>query len=279
MAVTNDWGQGQKQNSIDWGQGATDNTINWGKSQTLSPSGETNITGASSFTNTLSTNFDGADDFVTMGDVASLNFERDDTFSFSFWLNRATNSDTTCILGRAEASSPFNGYVVFIQDNKIFFRLRSTNNAFFFIKGTVSIPNVTWTHYVVTYDGSQSVSGMKLYKNGSEETVTTSTSGTLTRFANVSLPFNLGTRDDDPNIAYNGAMDEVSAYNVELSASAVTTIYNSGVPNDLTGTSGLVSWWRMGDGDTFPTITDNQGSNNGTMTNMSSGNFITNVPT
>ena len=166
-----------------------------------------------------------------------------------------------------------------IQDNKIFFRLRSTNNAFFFIKGTVAIPNETWTHYVVTYDGSQSVSGMKLYKNGSAESVTTSTSGTVTRFANQALPFNLGTRDDDPNIAYSGIMDEVSAYNVELSASAVSTIYNSGVPNDLTGTSGLVSWWRMGDADTFPTITDNQGSNNGTMTNMTSGNFISNVPT
>lgn len=279
MAVTNDWGQGSKQNSIDWGQGATDNTINWGKSQTLSPGGETNISGASGFSNTLSTRFDGVDDYVTMGNVASLNFERDDTFSFSFWLNRTTSSDQTVILGRADSNSPFSGYIVFIQDNKITFRLRSTNNAFFFIKGTVDIPNETWTHYVVTYDGSQSVSGMKLYKNGSEETVTTSTSGTVTRFASVVLPFNIGTRDDNPNIAYSGAMDEVSAYNVELSASAVTTIYNSGVPNDLTGTSGLVSWYRMGDNDTYPTITDNVGSNNGTMTNMSAGNFITNVPT
>lgn len=277
MANTIDWGQGSKQNSIDWGQGATDNTINWGKSQTLSPGGETNISGASGFSNTLSTRFDGVDDYVTMGDVASLNFERDDTFSFSFWLNRTTNSDTTCILGRAEASSPFNGYVVLIQDNKIFFRLRSTNNAFFFIKGTVDIPNETWTHYVVTYDGSQTVSGMTLYKNGSEETVTTSTSGTVTRFANVSLPFNLATRDNDPNIAYNGAMDEVSAYNVELSASTVTTIYNSGAPNDISGLL-PVSWWRCGDGDTAPTLTDNgSASNNGTMTNFST--FSTNVPT
>jgi len=279
MAVTNDWGQGQKQNSIDWGQGATDNTINWGKSQTLSPGGETNISGASGFSNTLSTRFDGVDDYVTMGNVASLNFERDDTFSFSFWLNRTTSSDLTTILGRADADSPYSGYAIFINGNKIQFRLRSTNNAFFYIMGTVDIPNQTWTHYVVTYDGSQSVSGMKLYKNGSEETVTTSTSGTVTRFASVVLPFNIGTRDDNPNIAYSGAMDEVSAYNVELSASAATTIYNSGVPNDLTGTSGLVSWWRMGDNDTYPTITDNQGSNNGTMTNMSAGNFITNVPT
>lgn len=279
MAVTNGWGQGAKDNTIDWGQGASDNTISWGKSQTVSASGDTNITGASSFVNTLSTSFDGVDDFVTMGNVASLNFERDDAFSFSFWLNRATSSDLTTVLGRADADSPFTGYAIFINDNKIQLRLRSSNGAFIFILGTVNIPNNTWTHYAVTYDGSQSVSGMKLYKNGASETVTTSTSGTLLRFASVSLPFNLGTRDDNPNIAYSGIMDEVSAYNVELSASAVSDIYGTGVPNDLTGTSGLVSWWRMGDGDTFAAITDNQGSNNGTMTNMSADDFITNVPT
>ena len=45
MANTIGFGQAAINNTIDYGQGATDNTINWGKSQTLSPSGETNITG------------------------------------------------------------------------------------------------------------------------------------------------------------------------------------------------------------------------------------------
>ena len=40
-----------------------------------------------------------------------------------------------------------------------------------------------------------------------------------------------------------------------------------------------LSWWRMGDGDTFPTLTDNgSGGNDGTMTNMSSGNIVEDVP-
>jgi len=70
----------------------------------------------------------------------------------------------------------------------------------------------------------------------------------------------------------------VAVFNTELSASDITTIYNSGVPNDLTGTSGLVSWWRMGDGDTAPTLLDNgTAGNNATMNNFST--FSTNVPT
>ena len=39
-----------------------------------------------------------------------------------------------------------------------------------------------------------------------------------------------------------------------------------------------LSWWRMGDGDTSPTLTDNgSGGNDGTMTNFST--FSTDVPT
>ena len=77
---------------------------------------------------------------------------------------------------------------------------------------------------------------------------------------------------------YNGLLDEVAVFNSELSASNVTSIYNSGSPADLTSLS-PVSWWRNGDGDTFPTLTDNgSGSNNGTMTNMTSGDIVTDVP-
>ena len=76
-----------------------------------------------------------------------------------------------------------------------------------------------------------------------------------------------------------GGIDEAAIFNSELSQSDITAIYGSGTPIDLSSYSSLVSWWRMGDGDTFPTLTDNKGTNNGTMTNMTSGNIVTDVPT
>ena len=36
--------------------------------------------------------------------------------------------------------------------------------------------------------------------------------------------------------------------------------------------------YRMGDSDTFPTITDQVGSADQTMTNMASSNFVTDTP-
>ena len=66
-------------------------------------------------------------------------------------------------------------------------------------------------------------------------------------------------------------MDDVAIFNSELSASDVTSIYNSGYPKDESSTSNLVGYWKMGDGATYPTIPDDSSnSNDGTMTNMAS---------
>ena len=80
-----------------------------------------------------------------------------------------------------------------------------------------------------------------------------------------------------------GELDEVSLWTVELSQSDVTAIYNSGTPTDLSssGISGLINWWRNGDPTgtaAYPTIVDQVGSNNGTMTNMTDTQIVTSVP-
>lgn len=61
--------------------------------------------------------------------------------------------------------------------------------------------------------------------------------------------------------------------------SNVSSIYNSGTPFDLTTlASPPDNWWRMGDGDTFPTISDNVGSLDFTMVNMTVADFVSDVP-
>ena len=75
-----------------------------------------------------------------------------------------------------------------------------------------------------------------------------------------------------------GNIDEVSAFGSLLSPTQISDIYNSGSPTDLTSLS-PVAWYRNGDGATFPTIPDlGSGSNNGTMTNMVSGDIVAVVP-
>ena len=50
------------------------------------------------------------------------------------------------------------------------------------------------------------------------------------------------------------------------------------MPNNISGYPDLIGWYRMGDGDTYPTIQDNKGSNDATMTNMASDDIQTDVP-
>jgi hypothetical protein len=77
----------------------------------------------------------------------------------------------------------------------------------------------------------------------------------------------------------SGNIDEVAIWDSALSASDITSIYNSGVPNDISSLS-PVAYYRMGDNDggTGTTITDQgSGGNDGTLTNGPT--FLTDVPT
>lgn len=80
---------------------------------------------------------------------------------------------------------------------------------------------------------------------------------------------------------FNGNIDEVSIWDTNLTEEEVGEIYNDGVPANLAEHSkinNLVSLWRMGDGDTFPTLTDNQGGNDGTMVNAEITDVEIDVP-
>ena len=77
-------------------------------------------------------------------------------------------------------------------------------------------------------------------------------------------------------------MDEVALFDTALASEDVTAIYNGGTPTDLSGESDLTGYWRNGDPNgtaSYPTITDDStNSNNGTMTNMASGDIVTDAP-
>ena len=261
MANTIGFGQAAVNNTIYYGQGATDNTINWGKSQTLSPGGETNITGAGgtpAFTNTLSTSFDGIDDYVDISNAITLVGD----FSISAWIKPSNTTDTYNMILSCGSVAPY-------------FAVRTGGKLHFYLSASyetgagVIQPNV-WSHVAVTRTSGV----LQLYTNG------VAFSGTSTQ-SNVigSQTYNIGRYSPTSGFPFTGNIDETSIFNTALTQTDITNIYNSGVPTSLSTYSSLISWWRMGDGSTFPTINDETGSNNGTMTNMSASNFVTDVPT
>ena len=213
---------------------------------------------------------DGVDDFVTMGDVLNMANDGSDAFSISFWVKTSNGSNIQRFVSKITSGA--DGYGIYQNGNIIYMLIGSyLNNCIFNSYNFPQLNNNTWHHIVWTYDGSQSASGMKLYINGGTTVLPGGTTNLPINSVTTTTDFRIGARNQ------LGTMDEIAFFNSALSQTDVTTIYNGGVPNDISSLSPL-SWWRCGDGDTAPTLTDNgSGGNNGTMTNFST--FSTDVPT
>ena len=236
--------------------------------------------GGGSFSNIYSVDFDGVDDYVDCGNPSNLNFSADDAFSFSIWFKKASSGTVEVAFSKALGSGNFNGYMMYFSGNLLYFRLRDSNINFHQIRDNTIHPLNTWVHYVVTYDGSRTGSGLglTLYKDGTKLTNVQRSGNFNSGTGQSTADFEIGARSNGSARYFDGLIDEVAIFNSELSQSDVTAIYNGGTPNDISALNPL-SWWRMGDnnGGTGITVTDEgSGGNNGTMINGPT--FETDVP-
>ena len=256
-------------NTIEYGQGAVNNTIGWGQGAKV----------GSSFTNTKSVRFDGVDDIVNVNSITSI--DATDTFSISCWLIMPPGGGGGVIGKNRTNSYNAKRFTFTVSESQI----EINTNSLAFRNNSLSLGN-NWINVVVSIDRGRSstfTERCKVYVNGVEQT--NQQSSNFNQVISDTSPITIGslTRGTTSPVIlspFEGGIDEVAIFSTALESSDVTTIYGSGVPSDLSGFSSLTNWWRMGDNDTFPTLTDNgSGGNNGTMTNMTSGNIITDVPT
>lgn len=226
--------------------------------------------------NTKSVSFDGVNDYINFGD--SFLYDRTTQFSMSFWIKPNNLSASYCIYSKVSTDAAVNGFnIQTTSAGKVFIQARAgavgpTHT------GAISLTAGVWQHILVTYSGSSNMSGFKIYVNGVLDTIPSSSalSGTWLAGYQAIIGSRAGTV-----FYYVGNIDEVSFWNVELTQAQVDEIYNSGSPYDLTQHSvynQLASWFRMGDGDNYPTLADSKGAVIGTMTNMLSSDIEEDVP-
>jgi hypothetical protein len=236
------------------------------------------------FTNEYSMTFDGVDEYVEVADADNLSFGNgttDSPFSISAWV-KMTDATRFRIVSKAGAtnleylfSTGGSDTIVFnLYDNSTGGRIGRQ-----YLTPLTSFEG-QWIHLVATYNGNSNTSGLKIYLNGIRVDDTDSTLGIYVAMENTTQPFYIGKFTTTYS---NGLIDEVAVFNAELSASDVSAIYNSGVPTSLSSYPSLVSWWRMGDGDTWGgsswTLTDNgSGGNNATSVNMEEADRVIDTP-
>ena len=268
MANTIGFGQAAVNNTNGFGKAPTNNTIDFGEVCADSWSPETNLTGAGAtppFSNTKSIELDGIDDYVDCGNFSA--YDNGD-LSFSMWVYKTT-SGLEYVFSNS-GSGTVAGFAVVIWDKHIKIDRRTRTKQSSSAYKLLGLNYNTWHNIIGTYNDTTDV--LKVYFDGTFKATYSASSDVNS----ASTPLNIGSYAGTSNF-FQGNIDEVSIFNTELSASDVTSIYNGGVPNDISSLNPL-GWWRCGDGDTSPTLTDNgSGGNDGTMTNFST--FSTDVPT
>ena len=227
--------------------------------------------------NALSTSFDGVDDYVNISDNSNLSFGNgttDSPFSISGWIKMDDISGFR-LLNKYVGSTFEYSFGTGGAGNLQLYLLSSASKYRARLQSTF-LNTGQWYHIASTYDGrggSNAQDGIKIYVDGVRVDDTSVSVGSYAAMINTTVPVHIGKL----NTSYtDGNIDEVAIFNSELSQSDITSIYNGGTPNDISSLS-PISWWRCGDSDTSPTLTDNgTGGNNGTMTNFST--FSTDVP-
>jgi hypothetical protein len=169
--------------------------------------------------------FDGVNDTVDFGN--NLDFDGSTPFTVSCWVNPNNVTSTQVPLAKAKNTIDYEGYWFLIINGKMNFILSSGINAndWVRVENSITLSTSTWYHCIMTYDGSKSASGLKVYVNNSLNTQNI-IKDTLTGSISNTRSFKLGARDN--GFFYNGIIDEVGIWDRVLSESEVTELYNSG---------------------------------------------------
>lgn len=196
--------------------------------------------------NSLSAFFDGTDDSLSAND-SSLSLQTD--FSIACWFNRGSGVSWSALVSWGEESGGKYRAFGFNGTDRLTFNAhgRGYDNS-----GQV-LSNSTWYHGVLTVSGTGSSVVAKVYVNGALD----STVDDFTLITYSSYGGHLFGRSTYAGVErYNGHIDELGIWNSVLTASDVSSIYNSYSTSDAVNlnsvSNNLVAWYRMGDssGDT-----------------------------
>jgi len=238
--------------------------------------------------NNKSFTFDGIGDYIDCGDNNNLSFGNGSTdlpFSISAWV-KIGKTTAQGIVSKYGSNSSRREWIFYTTGGKLrLLFIDASNGADNFATGTTNLSINTWYHVACTYDGrggSTAYNGMTLYINGVSESVTTS-GGSYTAMTNTTQVVEIGKYQTSELL---GNIDELAIFNSELSGgvagSDVTTIYNNGIPNDISSFN-PVSWWRMGDdarwdGSNWLLPDNGSGGNDGDSVSMPLASRTSDVP-
>ena len=192
--------------------------------------------------------FDMTDDLIDIGNVAALDFDGTTPFSIVALVKRTGLGGARVIISKNDGTK---GWTLWFRGGNplgFFIRVNSSTNSAQVRTQDLWQDINTWLFIVATYDGSQDVSGMKIYVNGVSQVLITEQNTLSSSIANGGS-VRIGSRSAGSDY-YEGVIDGVHVYDVELTQADVDQIYNSKIKTitDQIKVSNQVESWLMDDG-------------------------------
>ena len=202
-------------------------------------------------------NFNGTNQYISIGNPSSLNFN-DSSFTINTWFQidtlPSTGSNHYTLINKENASgtSTARGFSLFVNkyDDKLNFRSYNSSG---WPDGATTLVSInalstaTWYQVTATYDSSSKT--VKLFLNGVEQA--DSTVSEITNASGQNVTF--ASYSSGASGFTDGNLDEVRIYNRALSPAEVQQLY--------TYAPGPVGWWKL-DENTNTSILDSSGNNN-----------------
>jgi hypothetical protein len=172
--------------------------------------------------------FDGTNEYVDCGAIAG--FERDEAFSVEFWF-KTSLARTQFILAKQDDSTK-RGWSAYIRQASGNFRLafflgnNNTSN-YIAVEYPMDVNDNLFHHGCITYDGSSIAAGVNVFVDGDNTgnvVILDALSATIINSATCQI----GTRGGSSSFAFDGLIDEVAIYELELSSAQVAARYNTG---------------------------------------------------
>lgn len=173
--------------------------------------------------------------FHTIADNAAIKPASD--ISISLWVNITSTSSYQMLLAKGENAGDTRSYEIrcFGTTTQLEVQMRAGGGSYIQFRTTTAIGTGTWKHIVITRTGATN----KIYINGVSDTLAANaTQTTSIDYSTDALWF--GQRN--AGLRFNGKLDEIGIWNVALTSTEVTDLYNGGSGNQYPFGGGAVTF-------------------------------------
>ena len=196
-----------------------------------------------------SLDFNGTDEYIDCGTISAIPSATE--LSVSFWANTDSTSENQVVFGD-NSSTPIFSFEYWGSANRMYFEYGTSLYAYLTLTSVVTVGS--WHNVILVYNGggSSNTDKIKIYIDGVDKSSLMNYVGTIPASLNASIGDFWVGNGQKYNVPFNGKMGPVSIFDYALTGSAVTALYNSGIPsNPLAVTTPPVAYYDLGQGSAY----------------------------